>query len=120
MKLMGIGDEAADRIEGQIQATRELGWQFIEPRGVEVAGFAKANFHDLPDAAFELAVEQLEAAGLQVYCLGSTIMNWAKTVDTPFDVTLAEVRRAIPVSYTHLRAHETVLDLVCRLLLEKK
>eukprot|EP00657_Telonema_sp_P-1_P005666 TRINITY_DN2320_c0_g1_i2.p1 TRINITY_DN2320_c0_g1~~TRINITY_DN2320_c0_g1_i2.p1 ORF type:complete len:114 (-),score=63.71 TRINITY_DN2320_c0_g1_i2:86-427(-) len=26
----------------------------------------------------------------------------------------------IPVSYTHLRAHETVLDLVCRLLLEKK
>ena len=27
---------------------------------------------------------------------------------------------ATPVSYTHLRAHETVLDLVCRLLLEKK
>ena len=25
-----------------------------------------------------------------------------------------------PGSYTHLRAHETVLDLVCRLLLEKK
>ena len=24
------------------------------------------------------------------------------------------------VSYTHLRAHETVLDIVCRLLLEKK
>ena len=29
-------------------------------------------------------------------------------------------RRLSPVSYTHLRAHETVLDLVCRLLLEKK
>ena len=26
----------------------------------------------------------------------------------------------VPVSYTHLRAHETLLDLVCRLLLEKK
>ena len=26
----------------------------------------------------------------------------------------------VAVSYTHLRAHETVLDLVCRLLLEKK
>ena len=26
----------------------------------------------------------------------------------------------VSVSYTHLRAHETVLDLVCRLLLEKK
>ena len=29
-------------------------------------------------------------------------------------------RGLLPVSYTHLRAHETVLDLVCRLLLEKK
>ena len=28
--------------------------------------------------------------------------------------------QAKAVSYTHLRAHETVLDLVCRLLLEKK
>ena len=28
--------------------------------------------------------------------------------------------RFLAVSYTHLRAHETVLDLVCRLLLEKK
>src|SRR5665811_574452 len=32
----------------------------------------------------------------------------------------ADLRRIFPVSYTHLRAHETVLDLVCRLLLEKK
>ena len=30
------------------------------------------------------------------------------------------VERREAVSYTHLRAHETVLDLVCRLLLEKK
>ena len=28
--------------------------------------------------------------------------------------------RQHPVSYTHLRAHETTLHLVCRLLLEKK
>ena len=32
----------------------------------------------------------------------------------------AVATRMKPVSYTHLRAHETVLDLVCRLLLEKK
>ena len=31
-----------------------------------------------------------------------------------------ESKRLIPVSYTHLRAHETREDLVCRLLLEKK
>src|SRR5665648_1187057 len=33
---------------------------------------------------------------------------------------LIEPGRSIAVSYTHLRAHETRHDLVCRLLLEKK
>src|SRR5665648_1166733 len=33
---------------------------------------------------------------------------------------LAVAQHAAPVSYTHLRAHETRHDLVCRLLLEKK
>ena len=36
------------------------------------------------------------------------------------DGVAAGARRTGAVSYTHLRAHETVLDLVCRLLLEKK
>jgi sugar phosphate isomerase/epimerase len=96
MKLMGIGDEAANGIDGQIQATKELGWKYIEPRGVEVPGFAKGNFHDIPDAAFDIAVRKLEEAGVQVYCFGSTVMNWAKKISDPFEVTLAEVKRAIP------------------------
>ena len=33
---------------------------------------------------------------------------------------LGRFSRSSPVSYTHLRAHETVLDTVCRLLLDKK
>ncbi|NOS69228.1 MAG: TIM barrel protein [Verrucomicrobia bacterium] len=96
MKLMGIGDEAGAGLESQLAATRELGWQFIEPRGVEVPGFAKANFHDIPDAAFDIAVKAFESAGVQPYCFGSTIMNWAKKVGDPFDVTISEVRRCIP------------------------
>eukprot|EP00656_Telonema_subtile_P001940 TRINITY_DN10840_c0_g1_i2.p1 TRINITY_DN10840_c0_g1~~TRINITY_DN10840_c0_g1_i2.p1 ORF type:complete len:806 (-),score=215.76 TRINITY_DN10840_c0_g1_i2:27-2444(-) len=39
-------------------------------------------------------------------------------VDAHLNLMLKGSTRA--VSYTHLRAHETVLDLVCRLLLEKK
>src|SRR5665811_2431257 len=39
--------------------------------------------------------------------------------DRPEDTT-RHTAGVVPVSYTHLRAHETVLDLVCRLLLEKK
>ena len=38
-----------------------------------------------------------------------------------YPLAFARMQKAVePVSYTHLRAHETVLDLVCRLLLEKK
>ena len=36
------------------------------------------------------------------------------------EIDLELTIKGIAVSYTHLRAHETVLDLVCRLLLEKK
>ena len=35
-------------------------------------------------------------------------------------LALRDALRGDPVSYTHLRTHETVLDLVCRLLLEKQ
>ena len=38
----------------------------------------------------------------------------------PLHSVCRPARKARAVSYTHLRAHETVLDLVCRLLLEKK
>src|SRR5262245_50425954 len=96
MKMMGIGDEAASLLAGQLDATRELNWTSIEMRGVEVPGFAKANFHDIPAEAFESAQKALESAGIGVYCFGSTIMNWAKKVDDPFEITISEVKRAIP------------------------
>ncbi len=37
-----------------------------------------------------------------------------------FQFGIKKIIKIILFSYTHLRAHETVLDLVCRLLLEKK
>eukprot|EP00657_Telonema_sp_P-1_P009219 TRINITY_DN3409_c0_g1_i1.p1 TRINITY_DN3409_c0_g1~~TRINITY_DN3409_c0_g1_i1.p1 ORF type:complete len:128 (+),score=46.57 TRINITY_DN3409_c0_g1_i1:171-554(+) len=44
----------------------------------------------------------------------------ARTMNTRMLLSMAPVLCVDTVSYTHLRAHETVLDLVCRLLLEKK
>ncbi|WP_460366137.1 hypothetical protein, partial [Staphylococcus aureus] len=35
-------------------------------------------------------------------------------------INSGQLSRCRAVSYTHLRAHETLSDLVCRLLLEKK
>ena len=96
MILTGIGDEAGNTIDAQIAATRELGWKHIEARGVEAPGFPKANLHDIPDKAFDLVEHKLKENGIGLYCFGSTIMNWAKTVETPWDVTVAEVKRCIP------------------------
>jgi sugar phosphate isomerase/epimerase len=96
MILTGIGDEGANTLDGQIQATKELNWRHIEMRGVEVPGFAKGNIHDIPDAAFDQVLRKLESTGIGVYCFGSTVMNWAKKIDDPFEITLDEVKRAIP------------------------
>jgi sugar phosphate isomerase/epimerase len=96
MILTGIGDEAGNSLASQIAATQELGWKHIEARNIEIPGFQKANLHDIPDPAFDQAVALLQEAGIQIICFGSTIMNWAKTVADPFDVTLAEVDRTIP------------------------
>ena len=96
MYFSGIADEAGALIDTQIQATLKLGWKHIEARAVEVPGFPKANMHDLPDAAFDIVAGKLKDAGLAVNCFGSAIMNWGKSVETPFEVTLAETRRAIP------------------------
>ena len=48
----------------------------------------------------------------------STLRDGSHAMSHQF--TEEQVRGVVPVSYTHLRAHETVLDLVCRLLLENK
>ncbi|HLH55828.1 MAG TPA: TIM barrel protein [Verrucomicrobiae bacterium] len=96
MIFTGIGDEAANSLDGQIHAARDLGWTQLELRGVQVPGFNKANFHDIPEAAFDFALRRLEEAQVGVYCFGSTIMNWSKTIHDPFEPTLDEVKRAIP------------------------
>ena len=62
----GIGDEAANGIDDQIRAIKALGWENLEARNVEVPGFPKGNIHDIPDAAFDLLVEKVQAAGIRM------------------------------------------------------
>jgi sugar phosphate isomerase/epimerase len=89
--LTGFADEAAIDIDGQIRATKELGWKYIESRGV-----GGANIHDIPEPEFDAVCEKLEAAGVRVNCFGSAIANWGKRIDQPFDSSLEEAQRAIP------------------------
>jgi sugar phosphate isomerase/epimerase len=91
MYLTGFADEAAADLDGQIRATKALGWTRIESRNID-----GTNIHDLPDAAFDAACAKLEAAGVTINCFGSAIANWGKQITDPFDSSLAEARRAIP------------------------
>ena len=50
---------------------------------------------------------------------GLEIPELAGSASSPWAARLRYAYAEAPVSYTHLRAHETVLDLECRLLLEK-
>ncbi len=91
MFFTGFADEASAGLAGQIAATKELGWHCIESRAID-----GVNIHDLSEEAFDVAAGQLEDADIHVNCFGSTIANWAKKITDPFDVTLAEINRAIP------------------------
>jgi sugar phosphate isomerase/epimerase len=91
MYLTGFADEAAPDIDGQIAATKALGWRHIESRNVDAR-----NLVDLPDAAFDGVCRKLEAGGVRVNCFGSAIMNWSRSIADPFEATLEEVSRAIP------------------------
>ncbi|HAV13612.1 MAG TPA: sugar phosphate isomerase/epimerase [Opitutae bacterium] len=91
MILTGFTDEAGQPLETQIKATQALGWKHLSARSID-----GTNIHDLSEEAFEQTVEQLEAADIQVIEFGSLIGSWSKTIESDFELTLAEVDRAIP------------------------
>jgi len=91
MYLTGFADEAAIDIDGQIRATKQLGWENIESRNVN-----GKNIHDLTDEEFDIVYGKLQQAGIKINCFGSAIANWSKKITEPFDSSLAEAKRAIP------------------------
>ena len=91
MYFTGFVDEAAPDIDGQIRAVKELGWNQIESRSID-----GKNLHDIPEEKFNEVADKLDAAGVHVNCFGSAIGNWAHAITDPFEITLEEVKRAIP------------------------
>ncbi|MBF0432578.1 MAG: sugar phosphate isomerase/epimerase [Fibrobacteria bacterium] len=91
MYFTGFADEAAKGLEGQVKATRELGWRNIESRCI-----GGTNIHDISDAEFDRVQEVLELADIKINCFGSTIANWAKKITDAEDTSFEEAKRAIP------------------------
>src|SRR5665648_1150652 len=84
--------------------------------GLITAGVALAMLGAL------VAVWLVTSAGdrTDVVMLGRDVPYGATLTSADLVLTAVAVDPAVAVSYTHLRAHETRHDLVCRLLLEKK
>ena len=91
MTLTGFTDEAAPDLATQIKATKELGWSYLSARGID-----GKNIHDLSEEAFDAAYGQLQESGIKVAEFGSLIGSWSKDIHSDFDITLAEIERAIP------------------------
>ncbi len=73
MLLCGFTDEAGKDLAIQIEASRRLGWHYIEARNVDAKGFAELN-----DAEFDDFCAKIKAAGIRVCCMGSAIANWKR------------------------------------------
>jgi sugar phosphate isomerase/epimerase len=91
MQLSGFTDEAGQDLETQIRATQALGWQHLSARSID-----GQNIHDLSEADFNKAADRLDEVGIKVIEFGSLIGSWSKQIDSDFDITRAEIERAIP------------------------
>ncbi|HQL64389.1 MAG TPA: sugar phosphate isomerase/epimerase family protein [bacterium] len=91
MYYTGFADEAAPDIDGQIRATKELGWKYIEARSID-----GTNLTMVDDKKFDEVVAKLEEAGIKINCFGSGIANWSQKITEPPDPSYEEMKRAIP------------------------
>ena len=93
MFLSGFADEASSDLAVQIQATRELGWQYIETRNIN-----GKTLGTLSDEEFEKVCSMLEESGVKFNCYGSAIANWAchPRKEEDFQRSLADLQCAIP------------------------
>src|SRR5450759_4381341 len=96
----GLTDKVVADIEQVFETNSKIDKAYI------FGSRAKGNFKDGSDIDVAIKGNELTFKDI-LHCTGKL-----EELNLPY--------RIDPVSYTHLRAHETRHDLVCRLLLEKK
>jgi len=93
MFYTGFADEAGKGIDRQIEATKALGWQYIESRNID-----GVNIHNLTDEQFDVVCQKLSASGVKINCFGSEVANWGKDPfkEEDFQLSIEMLKRAIP------------------------
>jgi sugar phosphate isomerase/epimerase len=87
----GISDEAGSSIEAQIAAHQELGWEYLEIRGV-----AGANIGGMDEFQFERLHDALLEAKMGVSCFASAVANWARPITADPRQDYDELKRSAP------------------------
>lgn len=85
--LCGIGDEAAEPGEAQIEIHRGLGFA-----GIEIRTLDGRWLHDIDEAEVSAFGTAVRAGGLTVPVVDTPIGNWERTVATDFDDELRLLR----------------------------
>ena len=90
-QLTGFADEAERSLEGQISTLQELGWTAIELRLID-----GKNVCDQSDEEWLATWEALQASSIKVVGFGGQIANWARPIDSDFQVDIDELKRVAP------------------------
>lgn len=90
-KFTGFADEAEKSLAGQIATLAEVGWSAIELRLVD-----GKNVCDQLDDAWKTTWDTLQASNISVVGFGGQIGNWARAINTDFELDLAELKRVAP------------------------
>ncbi|OGV56452.1 MAG: hypothetical protein A2X45_03290 [Lentisphaerae bacterium GWF2_50_93] len=91
MYYTGFADEAASDLDGQIKATKELGWKNIETRKL-----FDGNLASITDAQFAEVCEKLKKSGVAFNCYGSGVANWSKPITESPESSYDEMKKAVP------------------------
>src|SRR5680860_1623010 len=108
-----------DEREHVLSSTRELVSSILEANALTRDDVISILFTATPDVHSEfpaVAARELGLGDVPLMCTQELDIAGAM----PLVIRLMALVNTTPVSYTHLRAHETDSYLVCRLLLEKK
>lgn len=90
-KFTGFTDEAEKSLEQQISTLKEVGWDAIELRLID-----GKNVCDQSDEDWKKTWEACQAANISVVGFGGQIGNWARPIDSDFQMDLDELKRVAP------------------------
>ena len=91
IQFTGFADEAEKSLADQVSVLKQVGWSAIELRLID-----GKNVCDQTDEEWKQSWDYLQSEGIAVVGFGGQIGNWARSVDTDFQIDEDELVRVAP------------------------